>query len=153
MQIADIAMECNAPYICVTESHLNPSILDAEISIPGFSVYRSDRRYRSHGGVVTWLRSDLAVKREHRFSNSVCDTLSLYIPSINLVLVNFYRPPDTSLDEFREALEDISNLVKLLEEQEGIASPTVTLTGDFNFPFLPDWSYVGLESFSSKVTN
>ena len=152
LQIADIAKEHNSPYVCVTESHLNQGVLDAEISIPGFTAYRSDRRYRSHGGVVTWLRSDLAIKKEHRFSNGVCDTLSLYIPSLNLVLINFYRPTDTTLEEFSEALEDISYFLRHLEEREGIASPTVTLTGDFNFPFLPDWSEAALESFSSKVT-
>ena len=153
LQITDIATEHNSPYICITESHLNQNILDAEISIPGFAVYRSDRRYRSHGGVVTWLRSDLAVMKEHKFSNGVCDTLSLYIPSLSLVLINFYRPPDTSLAEFTEAIEDISNFIRHIEEREGTASPTVTLLGDFNFPFLSDWSEMGLESFSSKIAN
>ena len=117
LQITDLATEYNSPYICITESHLTQNILDAEISIPGFVVYRSDRRYRSHGGVVTWLRNDLAVKREHRFSNGACDTLSLYIPSLNLIIINFYRPPDTTLEEFSEALEDVSDFMKHVEEQ------------------------------------
>ena len=57
------------------------------------------------------------------------------------------------LEEFTEAMKDIEKFLKCLEEGEGIASPTVTMTGDFNFPFLPDWSEVGLESFAGKVTN
>ena len=41
--LSDLARETNALFIWVTESHLNPNILDAEISIPGYDVYRSDR--------------------------------------------------------------------------------------------------------------
>ena len=40
-----------------------------------------------------------------------------------------------------------------MEETEGIANPTITLTGDFNFPFITDWSMAGLESFTAKVTD
>ena len=97
-----------------------------------------------------WWSSNLAqkwsaAKKEPRFSNGVSETLSLYIQLLNLVFINFYRPADTSLEEFRDALEDVSNFLRLLEEREGIVSPTVTLTGDINFPFLPDLSEVGLE--------
>ena len=62
--LADLANETKAPFICVTESHLTPEVLDAEISIPGYDVFRSDRVGRSHGGVVTYVRKDLVVKSE-----------------------------------------------------------------------------------------
>ena len=133
----------------MTESHLNQNILDAEIDISGFTVYRSDRRYRTHGGAVTWVRSDLAVKKEHRFSNGVCDTLVLFIPSLSLALINFYRPPDTTYDEFFEALKDIKKFLETIETDD--VSPTICLTGDLNMPFLTDWTPAGLESFLSKV--
>ena len=131
------------PYICVTESYLNQN--------NQYQVYRSERRYRSHGGVVTWVKSAMALTKEHKFSNGVCDTLSLYIPSLSLVLVNFYRPPDTIFEEFKEALEDVRKFIEDLERDKDISTPTITLTGDLNLPFMSDWSEAALESFLGKV--
>ena len=42
------------------------------------------------------MKNDLAVKKEHKFSNGVCYMPSTYIPSLSLVLVHSYRQPDTT---------------------------------------------------------
>ena len=57
--ISDILNIQNSIGIFITESWLNSDISDAEIDIPGYSIYRSDRCNRSRGGVITYLRSDL----------------------------------------------------------------------------------------------
>ena len=132
--LADLANETNAPFICVTESHLTPEILDAEISIQGYDIFRSDRIGRSHGGVVTYVRKDLVVKTELKDSNSFCDSLILHIPQLNLVLVNIYRPPNCPEILFSQTLEFTSSFFRNLEEQ-GCAN-TYFVVGDFNFPFL-----------------
>ena len=50
--IRDTALESNAPFIVLTETHLKPEILDAEVKIEGWSLYRADRGPgKSHGGV------------------------------------------------------------------------------------------------------
>ena len=95
--LSDLASETNAPFICLTETHLNPDILDAEVSINGYNLYRSDRNNRSHGGVAIYVRKDLAVKSEVRDSNSFCDSLILSIPQLNLVLANIYTDHQTAL--------------------------------------------------------
>ena len=94
------------------------------------------------------MKTDLAVKKYNKYSNGVWDTLSLYIPSLSLVLVNFYRPPDTMYDEFNEALEDVKKFLQNIERDHDIS--TITLRGDLNLLFMSDLSEAVLESFLGK---
>ena len=75
---------------------------------------------------MTWVKSAMALTKEHKFSNGVCDTLSLYIPSLSLVLANFYRPPDTIFEEFKEALEDVEKFIEDLERDKDMSLSQVT---------------------------
>ena len=49
-----------------------------------------------------------------------------------MVLINCYRPPNRSLNNFSIAMEALRHLMDSL----AILTPDVILTGDFNFPFL-----------------
>ncbi len=40
--------------IALTECHLNPDIINEEMSIEGFTIYRGDRKDRSHEGVIIY---------------------------------------------------------------------------------------------------
>ena len=123
-------MLANAPYICLTETHLNPDILDAEISIKGYTLFRSDRVGRTHGGVCIYVRNDLSAEVLLRESNSFCDTLVLEIRQLNLLLVNMYRPPKCHEDMFLQSLEQIKKHLNNIENKD------LLIHGDFNFPFL-----------------
>ena len=79
--LCDLAKTKNSPLICLTETHLTHEILDAEISINGYNLFRSDRQKRSHGGVCTYVRKDLAAKIEMQFSDSYVD---FFNPSIKI---------------------------------------------------------------------
>ena len=135
--LSDLAQQTNAPFICVTETHLNPSILDAEISINGYDLFRSDRSERSHGGVAIYCRKDIAVKTFVKDSNSYCDSLILDIPQLNLVLINIYRPPNCPEILFNQTMEHTSNFLRNLESYNQRAN-TYLVVGDYNFPFLKD---------------
>ena len=77
--LSDLTSKTNAPFICLTETHLTPSVLDAEVSISGYDLFRSDRKYRSHGGVAIYVRKDLAVKKISRIQiHSVIHWLSTF---------------------------------------------------------------------------
>ena len=114
---------------------MNPSILDAEIAIPGYDLFRSDRKDRSHGGVAIYVRKDIAVKTSIQESNSYCDSLILHIPQLNLVLMNVYRPPGCPEIIFNQTMEHAASFLRNLEEGNQCAN-TYLLMGDFNFPFL-----------------
>ena len=51
--LADQADLKNSVYVAVTETWLNPEVLDSEVShdFPGFSLFRSDRTGRQGGAV------------------------------------------------------------------------------------------------------
>ena len=126
--------ETEKPAIMVaTESHLDSNIDDAEIAIPKYSVYRSDRLNRIQGGVVIYVRSPYIVdeKLMTKFSNGVCELLILKIKEINLSIVCVYRPPDTTQTEFSECINTIENYFKDKTLQENII-----ILGDFNLPHL-----------------
>ena len=111
-----MARRINPLSILLTESHLNDNILSAEVSIPGYTLYRSDRVGHTHGDTCSYMRDDLATQLllSRTCSNSVCESLILKVKTLNLLLVTIYRPPDSSLTEFKDA---INVAKKLLTEQ------------------------------------
>ena len=48
--------------ILFTETWLNNSVLDEEVSIPGYTIFRKDRGSKG-GGVIVYARDDLSVIR------------------------------------------------------------------------------------------
>ena len=51
--LSDLAAESNAPLLTITETHLTPDMKSAEVLIPGYTLYRSDRiGGRSHAVYV-----------------------------------------------------------------------------------------------------
>ena len=47
-----------------TESRLNISVTDAEISVDGYKKERLDRKNSTHGGVICFIRSDVYYERQ-----------------------------------------------------------------------------------------
>ena len=128
-----MAKTCNAPFISLTETHLNSEILDAEINIPGYTPYRCDRIGRSHGGVCTFVRNDLVVTVLLKDSNSYCDTLVLKIHQMDLIMINFYRPPKCPSNLFLQSLHKIKQTLHDFEHHTK-KTHDVVLTTDCNFP-------------------
>ena len=146
----NLAKMNNSIFICLTESHLTESIADAEIKIEGQKIYRTDRKQRMGGGVITYLRDDLAVSSELKHSNSFCDTLGLHIPELELALVTIYRPPKCPQFKFKEALESVTEWITGLETQ-GKPTPTILISGDFNLGFLNNWNNEHIESTKNAI--
>ena len=56
-----VAEENNPDIICITESGLCQEIPNAEVSVPGYFLYRNDRD-RHGGGVLMYIKEHLQVK-------------------------------------------------------------------------------------------
>ena len=127
--------------IVLTESHLSDNILSAEVSIPGYTLYRSDRVGRTHGGTCSYVRDDLATQLLLSCSNSVCESLVLKVKTLDLLLVTIYRPPDSSLAEFKDAINVCKETIDRAMENDPKLT-TILQLGDYNFPFIswPDKS-------------
>ena len=133
--LGDLASTSNAPWIVLTETHLSPQILDAEIKIRNYFLFRQDREGRSHGGCGIYLRQDLTGQVLLQHSNRSCDLIVLKIKQLNQIVINIYRPPDATIEEFRETLEKVQTTIDELFEKDPKTKEMLCL-GDFNFNFI-----------------
>ena len=123
----------NNPYIvAIVETHLNKDIEAAEIKIDNYELFRADRKDRSHGGVVLYVRKDIPAVLTLSFSNSVCEALAVKVKVLDLMIAILYRPPASGLKDFDEMIKTVKNV---FEEDD---TPNKLWAGDLNFPWL-DW--------------
>ncbi|XP_069134336.1 uncharacterized protein [Argopecten irradians] len=106
--------------LTISESHLDDSIEDGELSVSGYSMYRKDRNRRG-GGVVTYVLNTLSSAAE--YCETDLELLSITIRHNNsspITCVTVYRPPNELAnwyDRFDSVMEKLSteknNLVVL----------------------------------------
>ena len=134
--LRDLAIESNSPFIILTETWLTEDILDAEITIPKYVLYRSDRANgRSHGGSCVYVRSDLTSKLIMSHSNGTCDSLAVKVKIFESIVICMYRPPDTKLEQFEDALNVVQDAIDENMKTDSKCK-TILQVGDYNFPFL-----------------
>ena len=134
--LRDTAIESNAPFIAITETHLKPEILDPEVKIDGWSLYRTDRGPgKTHGGVAIYLRNDLIGQLVVSHSNNMCETLVVKLKTLNMILVCVYRPPNATLKAFEETLRVVQKAIDDVTDADPKVKDVLIL-GDFNLPFI-----------------
>ena len=115
--------------ISLTETWLNDSILNTELSFNNFQMpFRRDRIGDSHGGIAVYVKEDIPCKRrlDLELANIECLWLELNIRNRKLLVGTFYRPPNSS----PIVLSNIENSIGLAVDS-GIAD--IVISGDFNF--------------------
>ena len=97
-ELREIAKKSKAVVIGISESKLDKSVLDGEVSIDGYEMIRSDRD-RHGGGVACYVRSDMAFNIRKDFSTDVENIFfDILLPNSKPILVGIvYRPP-TQMD-------------------------------------------------------
>ena len=103
--------------IAMTETHLTTNHGDGEItkSFEKFTVHRSDRntnigRKTKWGGVLLLTSPGiLSTKGEEPYSNGCCELLINELNELSITILCIYRPPDATLDEFKDVLERSRN--------------------------------------------
>ena len=134
----DCAVASNSPFIVLTETHLKPEILDSEVKIEGYSLYRTDRGpEKTHGGCAIYLRNDLIGHLVDSHSNSICETLVVKVKSLNLLLICVYRPPKCPVSKFCEALEVCQKAINEVSEKDPKVKDILQF-GDYNLPCI-EW--------------
>ena len=122
-------VQCEHPdVICIVESWLNSDILDSEISIPGYQVFRKDRN-RHGGGVLVYTRVELDCSTiDHPFTDLELLWLSIHRGNFRLTLGTFYRPPNAPVDILDQLQSSLQNI-------ECSRFNNLVLLGDFNVDF------------------
>ena len=134
-ELALIIVDKSPDIIAITESWLDPSIPDAELSFPGYSLFRCDRTSGKGGGCLLYLKaslnpapiSDIIPKHPNGFEVCGC---KIHTPEGPLHVLNVYRTPSSSIP----ADDDILRLFTTINNQQG----DCLIIGDFNAPQV-DW--------------
>ena len=130
--------------ICITETHLNSDILDAEIDIDGFSFKRKDRNfniksdklddYSDGGGSIIYFKKYLYVNLVQEFENAP-DSLAISVQLYrgNICIACIYRSMSLNTKQNQTLISCIDSICndKIYDES--------LILGDFN---LPDVSWV-----------
>ena len=114
--------------MCVTETKFHSDIVDAEINVPNFTLYRKDRANgKSGGGSCVYVSNTLRVKRIENFDANDSIAVLIDIDPSPIVLVCVYRTQALTWEE---------NL-NLISQVNGIDIPPggeMVVIGDFNLP-------------------
>ena len=121
------------PFVALTETWLNSTVTDAQLSMPSYNVSRCDRTSRG-GGVLLYSDESIPITESKSFCNGTCEALYCKFETIKTSIFTVYRPPNASRDCFMQVLRWIKQCMS--ETEDDYQS---ILLGDFNFPCI-DWS-------------
>ena len=85
-----MAIQYNTMAIAISEYWLEESILNAELNIDGYTIYRADRSDRMRGGVCMYVKSEHSISPVLSFSNSVVEMLILKNDTMNCLFITIY---------------------------------------------------------------
>ena len=143
-ELRSIAKQCNAAVIGISESKLDFTVCDSEISIDGYDIIRNDRDRRG-GGVACFVKNTICYNQNFMFQNDVENIIiDLIFPNTKPITVGiFYRPPDQ-----RNFIESISQEFPSLN----LESNEVYLLGDFNYNLYQNEKHI-FKNFSKSTIN
>ena len=115
--------------IGVVETWANANIVDAELELKGFDMFRKDRQDTRGGGLILYVRRELKpleVDISSVFREQIWCTLQSKPKSLLVGLC--YRPPNSSKEINNALLESIEQVITKKREHQ------LLLMGDFNYP-------------------
>ncbi len=119
--------------IALTETWLNSSITDFEVTPNGYHVIRKDRPSDKRGGGVMLAVKDTISTEPFNFKSDDLEMSSVIIKSISkrLLVAVCYRPPNAGDDFFQ-------NLTNFFMAATKANLKDIILLGDFSFPTI-EW--------------
>lgn len=123
-QLEHLLTDSNIDYLCLTETWLTPTTPLSVFNIPGYNVYRRDRRKGKGGGVLIYVKDSIQSQQIVFPENNLeCVGVKLTLsPEMYFAVFAVYRPP-TATNEFYDCLNVILKQYGKME---------VILMGDFN---------------------
>lgn len=132
-------------FFALTETWLTDDVLDSEVSIPNYTIFRKDRVSRRGGGVLLGCHNALKCRRRPDLEQ---DNLELLLVEVRLssrnkmLLGNCYRAPDSGT----QPLEALAGVLTNVSHQYN----HICIVGDFNLPSLQWNSSSGLPTSSGS---
>ena len=113
----------------MTETWLKSYVEDAQLEIPGYSLYRCDRGARVGGGVALYPHEKLPITNVKTYDDKYCQVLICTSELQKTLLCVLYRPPECPVLSFRNCLTFIDEYISMYYEDYQLS-----LFGDFNLP-------------------
>lgn len=116
---------------CLNETFLNETYMDYEVNIPGYNIFRRDRKGKQGGGVAVYVKSSVPCVRRNNYEKDDIEALWIEIPLRNLknvLLCVLYRPPDSKTEWSNIFLEMMTNPCN--------SNLDIIVIGDFNLNLL-----------------
>ena len=109
----------------ISETWLDGTVLDGEVSIPGYSQFRRDRGSRG-GGVLVYVPESCHCRRRRDLEDHTTEAIwiKLHLKKCVIMLCNIYRPPKAA----SSTLESLSYMI----ERGSAEGKEVVLMGDMN---------------------
>ena len=112
----------------LNENFLKPTLPDNLYSVPGFTIFRRDRRMKNGGGVLAFVDDELSAIRRTDLGDSNLEILWLetapFKSKRSFLLAGIYRPPSST------RADDIALQNNI--EKAGLLNKKTILIGDFN---------------------
>ena len=96
----------------ITETLLKSYISNAQISVPGYNVVRSDRKTKVGGGCILYVNDAVTITKESSWSDNQTSVAVAYAEEQNLLMACLYRPPDAAHSSFSDAMKLTPSLKK-----------------------------------------
>ena len=135
------------PFLSITETWLKPYILDAQVSIPDYNIFRSDRRSRIRGGALLYIHESIPVINSESFDDQICEGV-VCTSSRKRIIASLYRPPKSAHQSFCNLIDFLETYIKKVCSN----SPEhyqIIVTGDLNFPDI-SWEDLSAENCLSE---
>ena len=105
-ELRQIAKDTNSAVIGLSETKLDKTIFNSEISISNYSLIRKDRKGKG-GGVACYIRSDICLNRQNYLSDEIeNNSFDLLLSKTKPISIAIYKPPTDNhiLDYLSRAL-------------------------------------------------
>ena len=122
--------------IAVSETWATEELLDAELSIDGYALFRRDRksdRFSKGGGVALYVKESLKSHLSCKLNNSTFDDsiwCDVYVGDSVIVTGVCYRSTSSTADND----EELHSLLEKADHESGLRGSQLLVMGDFNYP-------------------
>ena len=77
--------------LALTETWWDGRVCDAEVNVPGYSLYRSDRETRGGGGSALFINNSLTVTEDFSWGDDNNNVVAVYLSNSHTVIGSIYR--------------------------------------------------------------
>ena len=134
------------PFIAIAESWLKPYILDSQLHIENYTVFRADRRLSRNGGAILYVHNNISIDRSSSFDDDKCCAVACASKNKKCIIAIVYRPPNSGDNSFHDVMKFLD---KFINDNCGHQYSTF-IFGDFNFPEI-SWDNLNV-SFPSNLS-